>query len=429
MSEIAVVLPCRNARHLLWRSLASLAAQTWPPDQILVLDHGSSDGIRPWLCANWPGVEVSTVAFEADASAIRQVIGGAVAAPRVAVLAPGERWQPDHLEALATDPAGLIARERLLAKPERVLTAPTAARPPTAAAELAEAIAGLPGGDEAILVDLAAAAEPLGLVDLLGMGAALGPSRPHLHAWTAADLHWPTIEGLPAAIPVLVGLGGCLDAAHATAQLCLEEVLHRLPDRPIRLLPAGIDPGSLLQVARLLDAVARHRDAEIWVQDEVSRRWLRALLPAARARLVPPPCLALAPMLRELTERALVQPELLAGSPGAEGLAARLGDHARLWAGLDDDAVRRVALGLARIVGIGRWLKPPLLQQAWRTVLAGWAVARLEAEELTCDRPEIAVFAAMCGRRPLLRPKAAKARDLAATWADALRDLGVRIGA
>jgi len=51
MSAVAVLLPCRNQRHLLWRSLASLAAQTRPPDQVLILDRGSSDGLADWLLA------------------------------------------------------------------------------------------------------------------------------------------------------------------------------------------------------------------------------------------------------------------------------------------------------------------------------------------------------------------------------------------
>ena len=64
---MAVLLPCRNARHLLWRSLASVAAQTVPPAQVLVLDRDSTDGLADWLRVRWPGVELRTIPAEADA--------------------------------------------------------------------------------------------------------------------------------------------------------------------------------------------------------------------------------------------------------------------------------------------------------------------------------------------------------------------------
>ena len=76
-APVAVVLPCRNSRHLLWRSLASVAAQSLPPAQILVLDRSSDDGLGDWLRACWPGVELRTVPADADGAAIGAAISTA----------------------------------------------------------------------------------------------------------------------------------------------------------------------------------------------------------------------------------------------------------------------------------------------------------------------------------------------------------------
>ncbi|MFZ1428570.1 MAG: glycosyltransferase, partial [Geminicoccaceae bacterium] len=60
-AAIAVVIPACNARHLLGRSLAGVAAQTHVPAQILVVDQESADGLADWLQIRWPGVDLLTV--------------------------------------------------------------------------------------------------------------------------------------------------------------------------------------------------------------------------------------------------------------------------------------------------------------------------------------------------------------------------------
>ena len=422
-SPIAVVLPCRNARHLLWRSLASLAAQTLPPAQILVLDRTSQDGTGDWLRVRWPGVELCTVPVDADPAAVSRALAAAVSAPQVAVLQPGEHWRPGHLEMLASQAAPPALRETAaltatLAWPEEVELEPSRQA-------LQDAVASLPAADDAILLDLRAAGMPAGLVDLLGLAAAVGPTGRRLHAWTLADLGWPALEAVPPAAPLLVGLAGPLDQARASEQLCLEELLRRLSARPVRLLVGGLAPSSAAQLSRLLDAVRAHRECSLWVADAVSQRLVSALLEPGRVRLVTPPLLTLAPLLAELTARELIRPEMLGRIEGEVDLARRLADHTALWSGLDEVAARRLGPALARVTGIARWLKGPLLQQAWCATLAGWAAARLGAEVIVTADPETAMLAAMCGRRVTLAPRDGKCRDLVATWRGALGQLGV----
>ena len=49
---IAVVIPCHNARHRFWRSVASVTAQTLQPAQILVVGHESADGLAEITSVN-----------------------------------------------------------------------------------------------------------------------------------------------------------------------------------------------------------------------------------------------------------------------------------------------------------------------------------------------------------------------------------------
>ncbi|MEK0085617.1 glycosyltransferase family 2 protein [Benzoatithermus flavus] len=96
---IAVLIPVRNARHRLWRSLASLAAQSLPPAQVLVLDEGSTDGLADWLRLRWPGVELWPAGGE-PCRALATALAG-ITAPVVALMEPGDRWPGSHLATLA----------------------------------------------------------------------------------------------------------------------------------------------------------------------------------------------------------------------------------------------------------------------------------------------------------------------------------------
>lgn len=68
---ISVIIPSRNGQELLQQCLPPLLAQA--PDQVIVVDNGSTDGSREWLRTNFPQVEVvsSAVPFS-FAAAINQ---------------------------------------------------------------------------------------------------------------------------------------------------------------------------------------------------------------------------------------------------------------------------------------------------------------------------------------------------------------------
>ena len=138
--SVAVLLPCQNERHLLWRSLASIAAQTAPPLQVLVLDRGSTDGLADWLRVRWPGIERRAIPSDADPAAIGAAIAAAIAAPAVAILRPGEHWPSTHLEALQSREDG--APSALV--PTASLTTPAGA------AELPWPLADTPSSAEAL---------------------------------------------------------------------------------------------------------------------------------------------------------------------------------------------------------------------------------------------------------------------------------------
>ena len=44
MTAISVILPAYNAADYVDSSLGSVAAQTRPPDEVIVVDNGSTDG-------------------------------------------------------------------------------------------------------------------------------------------------------------------------------------------------------------------------------------------------------------------------------------------------------------------------------------------------------------------------------------------------
>jgi GT2 family glycosyltransferase len=72
-SDVSAVVLNYNGRHLLETILSSLAGQTREPDEVIVVDNGSSDDSRSYLAERWPEVQVL---------AIRQNVGVAAALNR-----------------------------------------------------------------------------------------------------------------------------------------------------------------------------------------------------------------------------------------------------------------------------------------------------------------------------------------------------------
>jgi glycosyltransferase involved in cell wall biosynthesis len=99
----AVVIPVHNRADLLEAALASVAAQTLPPAEVIVVDDGSTDGS-------------AAVAERFGATVLRQPPGGvsaarnrglaASSAPYVAFLDSDDEWEPGHLAALAAKAGG-----------------------------------------------------------------------------------------------------------------------------------------------------------------------------------------------------------------------------------------------------------------------------------------------------------------------------------
>ena len=204
-----------------------------------------------------------------------------------------------------------------------------------------------------ILLDLRAASAPIGLLDLLGLASAVGPTGRALHALSLADLAWPTLDAIAPSAPLLINLSGPLGLARAGEQLCIEELIRRAANRPVRLVLGGLGPSPPGLQSRLLDAVLAHQDIELWLGDSVSWQLAVSLLGRGRVRLVSPPLLTLASILRELTEREPIQPAMLGRPEGGHDLALRMAEHATWRAGFDPEATRRLGLALARVMGPG----------------------------------------------------------------------------
>ncbi len=98
---ISVVVVNYNGQHHLERCLPSLAAQTYPAFEVVVVDNASTDGSVEWLAAHFPNVRVvgapHNLGFAAGNNlGIRQARGDLIA-----TLNNDTEVEPDYLERLA----------------------------------------------------------------------------------------------------------------------------------------------------------------------------------------------------------------------------------------------------------------------------------------------------------------------------------------
>jgi glycosyltransferase involved in cell wall biosynthesis len=101
LSDVAVIIPAYQSESTIDAALESVAGQTSPPAEVVVVDDGSSDHTRE-RAEQWGSVLPITVLRQANggpAAARRRGIE-ASSSPLIALLDADDLWLPDHLEVM-----------------------------------------------------------------------------------------------------------------------------------------------------------------------------------------------------------------------------------------------------------------------------------------------------------------------------------------
>lgn len=108
---VSVVVPTKNRRHTLPRALDSVAAQTRPVDELLVVDDASSDGTAEMVRREFPGVRLLS-SRGGGPSAARNLGAAKARGDWIGFLDSDDAWSPTKLErqlaALAKSPEYLV---------------------------------------------------------------------------------------------------------------------------------------------------------------------------------------------------------------------------------------------------------------------------------------------------------------------------------
>jgi glycosyltransferase involved in cell wall biosynthesis len=98
--DFSVVIPCHNNAPWIGETLASVASQTMPPREVIVVDDASDDGSVE--AARASGVPFTLIRSEARNAAAARNLGISKASGRfVAFLDADDWWFPQHLESAA----------------------------------------------------------------------------------------------------------------------------------------------------------------------------------------------------------------------------------------------------------------------------------------------------------------------------------------
>ena len=97
MTEVTAIITTHNRLELLPRALESVLQQTLPPDEIIIVNDGSTDGTQAWLQQLEADVKVINQSQQ-GISAARNVAINAANGQWLAFLDDDDSWLPDKLE-------------------------------------------------------------------------------------------------------------------------------------------------------------------------------------------------------------------------------------------------------------------------------------------------------------------------------------------
>jgi len=97
MSTISTIIPTHNRVYLVRRALQSVALQTRPPDETIVVDDGSTDTTAEMIACEFPEVRCISQA-NAGVSAARNAGIAASRGGWIALLDSDDEWMPKKLE-------------------------------------------------------------------------------------------------------------------------------------------------------------------------------------------------------------------------------------------------------------------------------------------------------------------------------------------
>jgi glycosyltransferase involved in cell wall biosynthesis len=96
-TTVSAVIPTHNRSSVLRRALESVGAQTRPPDEIVVVDDGSTDDSAEWIRRDFPAVTLVRQE-NAGVSAARNRGVAQAQCEWVAFLDSDDEWRPEKLE-------------------------------------------------------------------------------------------------------------------------------------------------------------------------------------------------------------------------------------------------------------------------------------------------------------------------------------------